>query len=211
MRKDGPLSQLKPYMPPAELNALRRAYAGARVILEYGAGGSTMLGARMPGKLIISVESDWGWAAHVQHQIDRADCPSDVILFHGDIGPTAAWGMPVDARHWRQFHRYALSVWDQPFFRQPDLVFVDGRFRTACAVAVALRTSRPVTVLFDDYGERPRYASVERLLGRPVMTGRQARFQITPGMLRPDDMPMVIEEFFQGRINGEPEAYYEAV
>lgn len=34
--------------PPAEAEAVRRAYA-AEVVLEYGSGGSTVLAAAMPG------------------------------------------------------------------------------------------------------------------------------------------------------------------
>lgn len=202
------MEDLKPYMGAAEQTELKRCYARAGVILEYGSGGSTMLAARMPGKLVISVESDWKWAVYVQNRIDTANCPSTAILHHVDIGPTGPWGLPVDGSSWRRFCHYPLEIWDQPFFRAPDTALVDGRFRTACLMAIAMRTRKPVTVLFDDYGARPSYHSVERLLGRPAMAGLLARFELEPDMVSREDMPQVVAEFFKGRMAGESEASY---
>ena len=67
-----------------------------------------------------------------------------------------------------------------PEFRQPDVVLVDGRFREGCALAAAFLAEKPLTLLFDDYAQRKQYHKVEEFLGRPEMTGRMARFEITP-------------------------------
>lgn len=58
----------------AEAEVLRAGHALARVILEYGSGGSTVLAAGMPEKLVFSVESDRDWAIRLQHEIRPATC-----------------------------------------------------------------------------------------------------------------------------------------
>ena len=70
------LARTGPAMPEAEAAHLRAAYAEADAILEYGAGGSTMLAARMPGKRVWSVESDADWAATLRDRLD-ADPPAE--------------------------------------------------------------------------------------------------------------------------------------
>lgn len=195
-------------MPPTERDFLQEAYEDAHVILEYGSGGSTLMAARMPGKTIFSVESDPDWADKVRARIAADACPSQAIIHHVDIGPTGAWGLPKSGASWRNFQRYSMAVWDEPFFKQPDVILVDGRFRTACLMAAVLRTKRRVTVLFDDYTVRPAYQTVERLLGRPRTIGRMAVYQIVPGMVTMGDMPVVIEHFFRGRLLGEREETY---
>lgn len=196
-------------MPDTEADHLRACYKEARVILEYGSGGSTELAAQMPGKLVISVESDRGWARALRRKISEADPVAPVIVHHVDIGATGAWGRPVDDRNWKAYHRYPNTVWDAPFFRHPDLVLIDGRFRTACLMTVILRCVTPVTVLFDDYADRPRYHLVEQII-RPVrLIGRLAEFRVVPGLVKPADIGFVIGEFFQATTATKDGAKYD--
>jgi hypothetical protein len=153
------------------------------VILEYGAGGSTVAASEMVNKLIFSVESDQKWAHNLQHYVDSQNMPSPVIMHFVDIGPVGAWGRPIDSKEWQKFHHYPLDIWDRPFFRHPDVVLIDGRFRAACLAITRLKIQRPVTILFDDYESRPLYYHVERLIGKPEMVGRIAVFQIEPAPL----------------------------
>src|SRR5690554_3693764 len=109
-------------LPEIEAAHLRSAYAEAQVILEYGSGGSTRVAAEMPGKLVFSVESDRDWAITLQAELDTAQLPSPAIVYHADIGETGKWGRPKNAESWQKFHRYPIAIWDEPFFRHPDLV-----------------------------------------------------------------------------------------
>jgi hypothetical protein len=167
-------------LPEAEAFRLHEAYEAARVILEYGSGGSTVLASRLPGKLVFSVESDLNWALELQRKLDRAHLPSPAILYHADIGPTGKWGRPVDESSWRKFHRYPTAIWSEPFFRHPDVILIDGRFRPACFVTACLRISQPVILLFDDYVDRPSYHVVERLAKPVRLIGRMAEFRVEP-------------------------------
>ncbi|MFZ1345174.1 hypothetical protein [Thiothrix eikelboomii] len=186
-----------PSMPETEAAHLTKAYQGARVILEYGSGGSTRIAAQMPGKYVMSVESDRDWARSLRREIAAAVPLSPVIVHHVDIGATAAWGRVVDESGWRHYHRYPNGIWDEPFFRHPDVVLIDGRFRVACLMTVLLRIQRPVRVLFDDYADRPKYQRSEALVRPRRMIGRMAEFEIDPGMIRPRDIGFVIGRYFE--------------
>jgi hypothetical protein len=182
-------------LPQQEANLVRQMYEQASIILEYGSGGSTLLGAEL-GKTIISVESDKEWADRLSAQL--AAFPN-ASVHYVDIGPTEKWGMPARPRFHGRFHRYALSVWDRQDLGEPDLVLIDGRFRAACLAAIMLRARRPTTVLFDDYEDRTHYHGVEKLARKEETVGRMARFTVTPGTLPPEMMTHVIGWFSDPR------------
>lgn len=184
--------------PVEEAREIRATYSRAQVILEYGSGGSTMAASRMKNKLIFAVESDPLWAQRVQQAIDARNLPSPAILYPVDIGPVGLWGRPVDTRDWKRFYDYPSRIWDEPFFRHPDVVLIDGRFRAACLAVTLMKITRQVTVLFDDYAQRPAYHVVEELVGAPRMVGRMAIFQISPasnlGALDPELMIRLMQQ-----------------
>lgn len=183
-------------MPDAEAAHLRKVYGQADVILEYGSGGSTVVAAELPGKRLFSVESDEDWARMMRGWF--AENPpaqgTEVDVIWSDVGPTKEWGFPRNARGWQRYARYPLQVWGLPEFVQPDVVLVDGRFRTGCVLAAALRTARPITLLFDDYTPRKHYHRVEEFIGAPrLVIGRMAEFEVKPLTLRPEDLLTIIE------------------
>lgn len=199
-----------PFMPEDEARHVAATYADAetRVILEYGSGGSTRIAAGLPGRFVVSVESDPDWARALQAEIDGASPVSPVVVHHADIGPVARWGRPRDRGAWRRFYRYPLEVWEQPFFRQPDVVLIDGRLRTACLATVLLLTEKPVTVLFDDYGVRPLYQVMERVIRPARRIGRMAEFHVVPDMVRRHDIGFLIGQFSAGSMDGMRETDY---
>ncbi|MFJ4144120.1 tetratricopeptide repeat protein [Pseudomonas sp. NPDC089734] len=159
---------------------LRQVYSDASVILEYGSGGSTMIAARMPNKKVISVENDAQWASDMQAWIAGHSFASRPVIYPINVGETGKWARPKNARAWKRFHTYPLKVWDEPFFEQPDVILIDGRFRIACFVTAYLRATKPMIVLFDDYLDRPHYHVVERLVTPTEFIGRMARFDLQP-------------------------------
>lgn len=169
-------------MPELEANVVRQAYAEANVILEYGSGGSTVLAAEMPGKRVFSVESDKAWVKMMRGWLEQNPAAegTEIDLIWCDIGKTRKWGYPKDHDGWERYARYPLEVWDSPGFQHPDVVLVDGRFRTGCAMAAAFRSTRPVTVLVDDYENRKQYHRLESYIGAPQLRGRLAKFNVTP-------------------------------
>jgi hypothetical protein len=183
-------------LPASEAEHLAKTYAAADVILEYGAGGSTVLAAEMRDKHVFAVESDPDWARMMQDWFAQNPpaSGSHAEVIWSDIGPTKEWGFPRNRQGAQRYARYPLAVWDRPDFVQPDVVLVDGRFRKGCAMAAALRTARPVTLLFDDYVPRRHYHGVEAFLGPPRKTiGRMVEFRVDPMTLRSDALLTIIE------------------
>ena len=182
-------------MPEAEATILREHYARAQVILEYGTGGSTALASELPGKTVFAVESDKDWALMMRAWLEQNPPASgtEVDVIWSDVGATKEWGRPVDDSEWRRYPRYPLQVWGLPEFRHPDVVLVDGRFREGCALAACFLAQKPITLLFDDYAGRQQYHHVEEFLGPPELTGRMARFDITPQPIPPSRLLRIMQ------------------
>ncbi len=182
-------------LPEAEAQLLREEYARAGAILEYGSGGSTLMAAEMPGKSVVSVESDPDWAARVRGWLGEHPPAqgTTVEIAFADIGQTKDWGHPVDEADWRNFARYPLEIWGRKDFVHPDVVLVDGRFRLGCVLAAAYLSERPLTLLFDDYAHRAHYHRIESFVGTPTLTGRMARFHITPQPIPADRLLRIIQ------------------
>ena len=179
--------------PPDEAAALEAEYRKATVILEYGSGGSTLLGSGMTAKRIYTVESDRSWIDRL-HGWYAAHPPASMpLLHHADIGATRNWGYPTDETTFRLWPGYPQDIWDHPDFLPPDVVLIDGRFRLACLLTVAWRMTKPVVVLVDDYIDRPSYHVAEPMLGVPRMIGRMAHFDLNPGMIPNDRLRLVID------------------
>lgn len=184
-------------LPRGEAEALRAAYEAAEVILEYGSGGSTMLAAAMTGKTLFSVESDLTWHRHMADLFRAVPPAAQVILHHADIGPTRDWGYPEDSHHAARWPGYAVSVWDRPDFRHPDVVLIDGRFRAACFLTTLFRISRPVTVLWDDYKVRESYHFVEDFCPLTGMVGRMAIFSARPTVIPAERLGLILKTFLR--------------
>ncbi|MBA4489960.1 hypothetical protein H1S04_04165 [Paracoccus sp. S1E-3] len=186
-------------MPAAEAEALRVAYRAAQVIGEYGSGGSTAFAATECAARVLSIESDREWAAQLRRWIDAQGVPPGrVTVQHCDIGPTRSWGRPTDSDRWDRFWTYPYALWQDPGF-DPDLVLIDGRFRIACLAATMLHCRKPLTVLFDDYIDRPYYHVVEEIVPRAGMIGRMARFEIAPGQVQSGQFSGKVPWFFSAR------------
>jgi hypothetical protein len=118
-----------------------------KVYVEWGSGGSTELVSwlhftqQLPpgGVRAYSIESSAAWMSLMRSRtpiIRQAESAGALRFVHGDIGPTARLGYPVnwkgsddDARRARQ-----LVSLDKLGEDRIDLVLDDGRFRVACAL-----------------------------------------------------------------------------
>ena len=163
----------------------------AEFFLEFGAGGSTILAAKL-GIPTLSVESDIFFAASVRGRIGQT---SIINIITPNIGVTSEWGTPMFKRRtparltrWRRYVEAPFAYIDISGSAFPNLVLIDGRFRRACALKTAeeaWKRNQAVTVCIDDYAERLSYHSLEAILGAPRMTGRMAVFDIGKTHLPP--------------------------
>jgi hypothetical protein len=164
-----------PRMSAAELRMLRRVFAsGRRRYAEFGTGGSTLLAVEAGFEAIVGVESDAAWARAVREHaaVSPAVAEGRASILHADLGPVGDWGTPR-RENARLFPLYVSTMWEEWARREafPDLVLVDGRFRVACALSVALLAAarpagaEPPLILVHDYtGQRPQYAPMLRFL-----------------------------------------------
>jgi hypothetical protein len=155
--------------PGPALDALALEYFQCRLsaahgYVEYGSGGSTLLAAAQ-GLPFVSIESDAAFADAVRRSIMALTDSQEIArrVRHINIGMTHEWGEPVftgpSKRRYQLWRRYCWAPWVEPPVGEPDLVFVDGRFRVACTVAtlLALGSDREYEILVDDYSDRPHY------------------------------------------------------
>jgi hypothetical protein len=137
-----------PHMSPAELAAFRDwLRGGARCYGEFGMGGSTLEASRVGFDAIVAVDSDRRWVQSVRAHPEIAPgiAAGRIAALHGDIGPTREWGNPLDDKAVKQWPRYIQAGWAEWAKRgqSPDLLFVDGRFRVACALSGLLTRDDP--------------------------------------------------------------------
>ncbi|MBC2778048.1 hypothetical protein [Parasphingopyxis marina] len=151
---------LKPRMTGDERQRYAQLASRASNVLEFGAGGSTLLAFENGVQTVTSVESDKLW-------LDRLRTHSAMSPYvqsgawqpvHADIGEVGAWGRPADKSHIEDWPNYHREVWDR-FPRAYDLILVDGRFRIACAMQAAIRAPGS-TLVFHDFYLRPHYEPV---------------------------------------------------
>ncbi|MGG5821766.1 hypothetical protein [Falsiroseomonas sp. HW251] len=143
--------------------------SGRRRYAEFGTGGSTLLAIRQPFEALVGIESDSGWAEAVRQHPEVAPSVANgrASILHADIGPVAGWGAPVDRQPSRAWMSYIASMWNEWHRRgsHPDLVMVDGRFRVACCLSVAMlhrmrgraEEEAPLVMLHDVSPRRPNY------------------------------------------------------
>ena len=182
----------EPYFStPESTNWFKNALRGARLYLEYGAGGSTYLAARYK-RDFVSVESDRRFLRAVRRKIagDGLLDETHQAFIHADIGRTAKWGQPAvvvppDRKRRERFARY--SDYPPALLARgavPDLILVDGRFRLACALKAmrALALAPGWTLAFDDYTNHAHYHAMERLCAPAEIIGHMAIFRPTQAM-----------------------------
>jgi hypothetical protein len=159
-----------PRMAPAELALFQSVLgSGRRRYAEFGLGGSTLLAVRQGFEAVVGVESDRAWLASLlrNEEVAAEVAAGRCELLHGNIGPTGAWGAPADRQQVKPWPRYIATMWEAWDRRGsfPDLVFVDGRFRVACCIAVALLAAArggcaPLVLLHEVTDRRPQYQRV---------------------------------------------------
>jgi len=159
-----------PSMPQEDRALFERVVAGRRRYAEFGTGGSTPLALRLGIETLVAVEADPAWAEAVRQtpEVSAAVAEGRATVLHADIGAIADWGTPVDKEPSRLWPRYVSFMWREWARRAsfPDVVLVDGRFRVACCLSVALLHAArrgeapPLVMLRDLTPQRPSYQAV---------------------------------------------------
>ncbi|WP_395341561.1 hypothetical protein PN836_019545 [Ningiella sp. W23] len=168
---------------------VKKEYKKAKLIVEYGSGGSTFLAAALSGKKVLSVESDIKWLMELMSAYKEQDLKGDIVPLWADIGETKEFGYPADESKYKDWPNYAKLpfLFCREHKLSPDLALIDGRFRVACFLACCAYTKTNMKILFDDYAVRKRYHVVERICKPSAIIGdRMAVFDIKPKMVNSD-------------------------
>lgn len=168
-----PDETLEPHLLEGELQLFRREVSRAGSYLEFGMGGSTLFAANLGVKRIVSVDSDSAWVSKIANSIAAFHGISRIDLIHCDIGPTGAWGAPVNHDMMANWPQYFQEPWKRLAAEHtvPDLIYVDGRFRVASTLYSILRlyltyissraSERAITkIMIHDFTNRPHYHKV---------------------------------------------------
>jgi hypothetical protein len=145
-------------MTPEEVDLLREASRNRHHVVEFGCGGSTILFLENGVEALDSVESDAVWAARVcgEPSASTAVRSGRLRVHHVDIGRTKAWGHPADDASKALWPRYSRAVWRNLESPAVDFVFLDGRFRVACALVALLQVRTPMLFAVHDFWSRPK-------------------------------------------------------
>ena len=163
-------------MPPAETRALKNLIDDAKIIIEYGSGGSTIYAGKSNAQAIITTENDKEFLRSVVDQYDK-DGPT-LIPIHVYVGETKMWGYPVNQDFKHLWPKYPVAPWKVAREKDldPDTIIIDGRFRVACFL-YSIGHSKPGTIIFwDDYVNRESYHIIEDICKPRKIYGRAAVF-----------------------------------
>lgn len=146
-------------MTAAEVSRFAEALADARTLVEFGAGGSTLLAARSDVARIVAVENDPAWVARIvgHKEIAAAQTKGRLEVLSIDIGAVVQYGFPVDDSKASSWPQYWQSPWKRLNGSAPDLVLIDGRFRLACGLETVRRCPSATTLMIHDFWNRPHY------------------------------------------------------
>lgn len=168
-----------PFMEEKGIAVLKGELTKAKVFLEYGSGGSTVMASGYPGLKIHSIDSDAIFLDAVQECCFQKNPECNLITYHVETGPSSEWGVPSDPSQAKLWPSYCIKPWLE--FRniaaKPDLILVDGRFRVSCFMVSLALAPLDTIILFDDYTDREQYHAVERHAEPESMHGRMARFR----------------------------------
>lgn len=122
--------------------------------IEFGSGGSTDLVLRHTSHLVVSVESTPAWSLKVAQTAQKMGVDGRLQAVVVDIGPTKQAGAPSDRRNMAKWPLYSSMVQAVP---HAQVVFVDGRFRVACALKAILYVVNEPIIIIHDFWNREKY------------------------------------------------------
>lgn len=144
-------------MSPPEIGKFKEYLRESTNVFEFGCGGSTVLISHLKNiKTLHSVDSDLNWINKVKEEVKE-----NVVFHFVNIGELTAWGHPKDESQKSKWPKYSNVLKDLPDYF-PDLVFVDGRFRVACALKSIEKMKKESYLIVHDYHPSRNYSVIEK-------------------------------------------------
>lgn len=131
-----------------EIDFFSKVVNDSKEYFEYGSGGSTLYVYNNTEAKINSIDSSKKWIEKVLSLISNKGRVKIKYVFIGKLGN---WGKPVNGLFKIFWPNYSKSIFE--LAKNPDVIFIDGRFRVACAIQIVLfcldRGIRPKILLHD--------------------------------------------------------------
>lgn len=149
------------YALPAEITLFTQYALKSKAYIEFGCGGSTFLLCYLTQAQIFSVESNPAFINELSQNslIQNALAHNRLRFYPINIGEVKKWGFPKDESHRQNFPLYSQSIFvslDSAQLSQIDTIFIDGRFRVACALNAILHCPKSL-IIIHDFFNRPHY------------------------------------------------------
>src|SRR5579863_9654820 len=168
---------MQPAMLPNEIVLFKSVIRCATRYVEFGSGGSTVLAHSMGCLSIVTIDSSLAWLEKVKRAC-TADGKTEIKTLHVDIGVVKELGYPRDESSKERWQIYHSAPWSDPDLALADTFLIDGRFRVACVVQIALRCSGHSVVVVHDFANRPYYHCVLKIMREIARTDNLSVFQV---------------------------------
>ena len=140
--------KFKPLMSSNELKAFLYFMKPEKIYFEFGSGGSTNIASYFKVKTY-SVESDKKWHEKLKN---------NGIIANYSFNSTFA-GYPGNDTNINDWKKY-IQAYKKEY--NADIIFIDGRFRVACALDIFSKIRFNTSVLIHDYETRYQYHILEK-------------------------------------------------
>ena len=140
-----------PIMSKNEIIAFSYFMRKENIYFEFGSGGSTNIASYYQLK-VYSVESDIKW----HEKLKRNGVIANYITINLN---TYSFGYPGNNTNINDWKKY-IQAYKKEY--NADIIFIDGRFRVACALDIFSKIRNDTLVLIHDYEQRKEYHILEK-------------------------------------------------
>ena len=122
-------------------------------------------------------------------------------LIYANTGLVGSYGIPINKNPTKKslenWKNYVKVPWEILEDEKPDLIFIDGRFRVACALysIIQMKEMPGTKILIDDYSFRPEYSIIEKFADFKGIRGRMGVFEIPKTIDK--EIYKVIDQYFK--------------
>ena len=143
--------KFKPLLTKKELKAFLYFMKPENIYFEFGSGGSTNIASYYKLKSY-SVESDAKW----HDKLKKIGISTNYITI--DLNSSFA-GYPGKGTNLTEWKKY-IQAYERKY--NADIIFIDGRFRVACALDIFNKIRNDTIVIIHDYTQRKEYHILEK-------------------------------------------------
>ena len=143
--------KFKPLLSKKELKAFLYFMKPENIYFEFGSGGSTNIASYYKLKSY-SVESDVKWHDKLKH----IGIVANYITIDLNASSKGYPGKETNVNEWKKY----IQAYKKEY--NADIIFIDGRFRVACALDIFNKIRNDTIVIIHDYTQRKEYHILER-------------------------------------------------